>query len=48
MMRSGRLLVEDSPDRLMSIYNTTNLDDVFLKLCIEDTMNAKTTVKIIH
>ncbi len=36
MMRSGRILVEGSPGQLMSVHNVQTLDDVFLKLCIED------------
>ena len=35
-MRFGRILVEDSPNSLMTAYNVSTLDDVFVKLCIED------------
>lgn len=31
-MRSGKLLAEESPQRLLSIYNCSSLEDVFLKL----------------
>jgi len=47
MMRSGRILVEDSPGTLMSTYNVPTLDDVFLKLCIEDENRDKNKVDII-
>lgn len=33
LMRNGRLLAEDNPKRLMSVYNEPNLEAVFLKLC---------------
>lgn len=36
LMRNGRILAEDSPDNLMHTNQTTNLEDVFLKLCITD------------
>ncbi|CAH1100505.1 unnamed protein product [Psylliodes chrysocephalus] len=32
LMRSGRLLAEESPQRLLSMYQCTSLEDVFLKL----------------
>ncbi|KAL9897531.1 ABC transporter G family member 20-like [Glossina fuscipes fuscipes] len=32
LMRSGRLLAEDSPDALLSAYKCKNLEEVFLKL----------------
>lgn len=32
LMRSGKLLAEESPQRLLSIYNCSSLEDVFLKL----------------
>lgn len=31
-MRSGRLLAEDSPDALLTVYKCNNLEEVFLKL----------------
>lgn len=31
-MRSGRLLAEESPQALLTMYRCTNLEDVFLKL----------------
>lgn len=36
MMRSGRLLAEDSPQNLLAVHEMTTLEDVFLKLCIKD------------
>lgn len=36
MMRSGRLLTEESPDNLLRDYNLSSLEDVFLKLCMND------------
>lgn len=36
LMRNGRILAEDSPDELMHANNLTNLEDVFLKLCVTD------------
>ena len=36
MMRSGRLLTEDSPDDLLRHYNLSSLENVFLKLCMND------------
>lgn len=36
LMRHGRILAEDSPDALMSQFELTNLEDVFLKLCVSD------------
>lgn len=36
MMRSGRLLVEESPQSLLNNYRVSSLEDVFLKLCIKD------------
>lgn len=38
-MRSGRLLAEDSPDKLLAHYNLSSLEDVFLKLCINQGVN---------
>ena len=36
MMRFGRLLAEDSPSRLLEIYDKPNLESVFLHLCLSD------------
>ncbi|KAJ6219281.1 hypothetical protein RDWZM_005093 [Blomia tropicalis] len=42
MMRNGRLLAEDDPKRLLSLYNEPNLESVFLKLCcVEDRQNEE-------
>ena len=35
-MRSGRLLVEESPENLLNSYRLPSLEDVFLKICIRD------------
>ena len=43
-MRSGKILVEDCPRRLMSIHNMPNLEEVFLQLCIEDENNKTSRV----
>lgn len=32
LMRSGRLLAEESPQTLLTMYRCSNLEDVFLKL----------------
>ena len=34
LMRNGALLAEDNPAKLMESYNLTTLEDVFLKLCM--------------
>ena len=36
MMRSGRLLVEESPENLLGHHRLSSLEDVFLKLCMKD------------
>ncbi|CAF3754855.1 unnamed protein product [Rotaria socialis] len=36
LMRSGRMLAEDEPSRLLTKYNQTSLENVFLFLCVED------------
>ena len=36
MMRSGRLLAENSPQNLLNNYRLSSLEDVFLKLCMRD------------
>ena len=36
MMRTGRLLTEDSPQNLLAVHNMTSLEDVFLKLCMKN------------
>ncbi|XP_046645726.1 ABC transporter G family member 20-like [Daphnia pulicaria] len=40
MMRSGRLLVEESPANLLRDYGLSSLEDVFLKLCLKDDGNV--------
>lgn len=37
LMRQGRLLAEDSPNNINSIYGTASLDEAFLKLCLSAT-----------
>ena len=34
-MRSGRLLVEESPNNLLYSHGLDSLEDVFLKLCVK-------------
>nr|XP_018910594.1 PREDICTED: ABC transporter G family member 20-like [Bemisia tabaci] len=36
LMRYGKLLAEDSPNKLLEDHNTNNLEDVFLALCRRD------------
>jgi len=47
MMRSGRLLVEESPNNLLYSHGVDSLEDVFLKLCVKsesmDTIKNTTT-----
>lgn len=35
-MRGGRLLAETSPMSLIEHFNIPSLEDIFLKLCLED------------
>lgn len=42
MMRSGRLLAEESPKNLLRIYGIKSLEDVFLKLCMKDNDTKET------
>lgn len=46
MMRSGKILVEDSPNQLMTAHNVLTLDEVFLKLSIEDDGQNKNINKV--
>ena len=39
MMRSGRLLAEDSPENLLRDTNLSSLENVFLELCIKNNDN---------
>jgi len=48
IMRSGKILVEDCPRRLMSIHNMPNLEEVFLQLCIEDENNKTNRVESVN
>jgi hypothetical protein len=36
MMRSGRLLAEESPNNLMRNFRRPSLEDAFLKLCMDE------------
>ncbi|XP_076032357.1 ABC-type transporter snustorr [Oratosquilla oratoria] len=36
LMRAGRLLAETSPKNLMAYYGINSLEDIFLKLCLQD------------
>lgn len=38
LMRRGKLLAENTPEDLMAKHDSTSLEDVFLKLCVSDTM----------
>lgn len=38
LMRRGKLLAENAPEDLMAKHDSTSLEDVFLKLCVSDTM----------
>lgn len=40
-MRFGRILAQDSPEKLLTHFNTTVLEDVFLKLCQQDSEDIK-------
>ena len=42
MMRSGRLLAEESPQNLLRKYQLRSLEEVFLKLCMKDGNSKKT------
>ncbi|XP_046651593.1 ABC transporter G family member 20-like [Daphnia pulicaria] len=44
MMRSGRLLAEDSPENLLRDYNQTSLENVFLELCMKNHENKLTSI----
>lgn len=35
LMRKGVLLAQDSPNSLLNAFNTTSLEDAFLKLCLQ-------------
>jgi len=39
-MRDGKILVEQSPQTLYTMYNTIILEDIVLKLCHEDEMGT--------
>lgn len=38
LMRRGKLLAENAPEDLMAKHDSSSLEDVFLKLCVSDTM----------
>ena len=38
LMRRGKLLAENAPEELMLKHQSSSLEDVFLKLCVTDTM----------
>ncbi|XP_046651597.1 ABC transporter G family member 20-like [Daphnia pulicaria] len=44
LMRSGRLLAEDSPENLLRDYNQTSLENVFLELCMKNDENKLTSI----
>jgi hypothetical protein len=41
MMRSGRLLAEDTPHNLLTRFSLGSLEDVFLKLCVKESTNPE-------
>ena len=41
LMRFGRILVEESPDFLLKVYNFPTLEEVFLKICELDSQGVK-------
>jgi len=43
MLSGGRLLAEDSPSNLVARFKSDGLEDVFLKLCLQDRSRPKTT-----
>lgn len=48
LMRHGKILAENSPDELMRLHGQSNLEDVFLKLCVTDSglrAASKTSIK---
>lgn len=45
LMRNGRLLAENSPENLMLDYGQTNLEDVFLHLCVTDSARRSSARK---
>lgn len=44
LMRHGKILAENSPDELMHQHQLTNLEDVFLKLCVTDSSRRAATL----
>jgi hypothetical protein len=46
MMRSGRLLVEESPENLLNSYRLPSLEEVFLKICIRDGVKNRVEQRI--
>lgn len=55
-MRTGRLLAEESPRTLLTMYNCTSLEDVFLKLSRQEvqvtqqpvTMNISNNINLVR
>jgi len=50
LMRNGRLLAEDSPDDLLAKHGGlgVNLEDVFLKLCLNDSYKDHRAIKLVE
>ena len=44
-MRNGKLLAEDSPMQLLTIYGLETLEQVFLKLCVKDEKGSTTSME---
>lgn len=45
-MRSGRLLAEESPRALLTMYNCASLEDVFLKLSRKQGQTTQPTTEL--
>lgn len=46
LMRSGRLLAEESPRALLTMYNCASLEDVFLKLSRKQGQTTQPTTEL--
>nr|UOU03363.1 ATP-binding cassette subfamily H-like 1 [Brachionus rubens] len=45
LIRNGRILAENSPDYLLTTYNESSLENVFLKLCIKDNITTPSSAQ---
>lgn len=46
LMRHGKILAENSPDELMRIHKLSNLEEVFLKLCVTDSSRRAASLAV--